>query len=79
VRLRRRPIEKRDELIRPEHVCRPPKSRLWGSGPEYTPKDHEDVPAGTQWICECGRGWIVALDLPLWERCPSLDVKELLA
>lgn len=67
-----------DPFIRPDHVCHPPKSRLYGSGPEYTPEDHEDVPAGTLWFCECGRAWVVDPALMLWKRRPTEDLKELL-
>lgn len=67
-----------DGLIRPGHVCKPPHSRLWGGGPERVPKDPEDCPPGTLWICECGKGWRVGGYTPTWVRDESLDVKELL-
>lgn len=64
-------------LMRPDHVCRMPKSRLFGGGPEYTPEDHEDVPLGTRWICDCGRAWIVKGSLFCWVRDPSNDIEGL--
>lgn len=67
-----------DPFIRPEHVCRPPRSRLFAGGPKYSPEDHEDCPAGTRWICGCGRAWVVTPSLMCWERDGADDVEELL-
>jgi hypothetical protein len=67
-------IEVDDQIIRPEHTCRPPKSHLFGGGPEWSPDDHEDVPVGSWWFCECGKAYQVTANLQCWVHQPSSDV-----